>query len=148
MVKFDVVPDRMPCSLALGSVSVGDRDEAFDGIASRRLPSSSNSESLSTRLAKRSRSSTSWSKINKNYKPQLHQLILTIIPNYCTISQSDRTKNQSFAILSIHECIQSLKPSKITFHIDENKNKYPIKIKTFLQTALHYSTWSFFPRKS
>ena len=92
MVKFDVVPDRMPCSLALGSVSVGDRDEAFDGIASRRLPSSRNSESLSTRLAKRSRSSTSWSKINKNYKPQLHQLILTIIPNYCTISQSDRTK--------------------------------------------------------
>lgn len=56
-------------------------------------------------------------------------------------------KNQSFAILSIHECIQSLKPSKITFHIDENKNKYPIKIKTFLQTVMHYSTWSFFPRK-
>ena len=56
-------------------------------------------------------------------------------------------KNQSFAILSIHECIQSLKPSKITFHIDENKNKYPIKVKTFLQTVMHYSTWSFFPRK-
>lgn len=56
-------------------------------------------------------------------------------------------KNQSFAILSIHECIQSLKPSKITFHIDENKNKYPIKIKTFLQAVMHYLTWSFFPRK-
>lgn len=80
---------------------------------------------------------------NHNYINWSLQLFRIIARFLGAIAQ----KNQSFAILSIHECIQSLKPSKITFHIDENKNKYPIKVKTFLQTVMHYLTWSFFPRK-